>query len=270
MALNEVTITKAIVERFTEKFLEHTTLDVAIVGGGPSGLVAAYYLAKAGKKVAMFERKLSVGGGMWGGGMLMNEIVVQKEARYVLDEFGIRTRAYGDEYYTADSVECVAAITAAAMKAGAKIFNAVSAEDVIIRDGRVCGLVINWTPVDLTGMHVDPLSIWADCVVDATGHPTELLKVIERKADIPFNTPSGGIEGERSMWADRAEALTVDHTREICPGVYASGMAANAAFGGPRMGPIFGGMLLSGHKISQLVCERQSAGAEAEAEPCPA
>ncbi len=27
------------------------------------------------------------GGGMWGGGMLFNEIVVQEDARHLLDEF---------------------------------------------------------------------------------------------------------------------------------------------------------------------------------------
>jgi len=33
-------------------------LDVAIVGGGPSGLVAGYNLAKDGFKVALFETNL--------------------------------------------------------------------------------------------------------------------------------------------------------------------------------------------------------------------
>ena len=100
---------------------------------------------------------------------------------------------------------------------------------------------------------MDPLSISARYVIEATGHPLELLKVIERKADIKLNTPSGGIMGERSMWAQKAEALTMENTREICPGVYVAGMAANAAFGGPRMGPIFGGMLLSGRKVAREI-----------------
>jgi thiamine thiazole synthase len=32
-------------------------------------------------------------------------------------------------------------------------------------------------------------------------------------------------------------------------------MSANAAFGGPRMGPIFGGMLLSGRRVAELILD---------------
>lgn len=74
MELDEIVISRAIIERFARKFSQGLELDVAIVGAGPSGLVAAYYMAKAKVKVAIFERKMSVGGGMWGGGMLFNEI----------------------------------------------------------------------------------------------------------------------------------------------------------------------------------------------------
>jgi len=54
-----------------------TETDVAIAGAGPAGMSAAYYLAKEGVKTAIFEQKLSVGGGMWGGGMMFSRIVVQ-------------------------------------------------------------------------------------------------------------------------------------------------------------------------------------------------
>ncbi|MBW2630872.1 MAG: thiazole biosynthesis protein [Deltaproteobacteria bacterium] len=253
MSLNEVVITKAIIERFSQKFLEYTEVDTAIVGAGPSGLVAAYFLAKAGRKVAIFERKLSIGGGMWGGGMMFNEIVVQEEGKEILDMFDIGTREYEPGYYTADAVESVTTICSNAMKAGAKVFNCMSVEDVIIREGRVTGLVVIWSPVEMAGLHVDPLSISAKHVIDATGHATEVLHVIERKADVVLNTKTGKIMGERSMWADKAERLTIENTKEICPGVFVSGMAANAAFGGPRMGPVFGGMLLSGKKVAELI-----------------
>jgi len=253
MGLSELIITRAIVDRFLHKFLEYTSVDVAIVGAGPSGLVAAGRLARAGKKVAIFERKLSIGGGMWGGGMMFNEIVVQEEARAFLEDFDVRCSAYEQGYYTADAIESVTAICARAMKDGAKIFNCMTVEDVIIREGRVTGLVITWSPVEMTGLHVDPLTITAGRVIDCTGHDTEVLRVIEKKADIRLLTPTGKIAGERSMWAEIAEKQTLENTREICPGVYVAGMSANAAFGGPRMGPIFGGMLLSGRKVAELI-----------------
>jgi len=143
------------------------------------------------------------------------------------------------------------------MKEGAKIFNCMTVEDVVIREGRVTGLVITWSPVEMAGLHVDPLTIAAKSVIDCTGHDTEVLRVIERKADIRFDTPTGKIMGERSMWAEIAEKKTLENTREICPGVYVAGMSANAAFGGPRMGPIFGGMLLSGRKAAEMILKEK-------------
>ena len=255
MSLSEITITKAIIERFFRKFIECIDVDTAIVGAGPAGMVASYFLAKAGRKVAIFERKLSAGGGMWGGGMMFNEIVVQEEGKEILDIFGVMTHAYEPGYYTADAIEAASTICSFATKAGARIFNCMSVEDVMIREGRVIGLVITWSPVQMTGLHVDPLTVTAKNIVDATGHDTEVLSVIARKADIKLYTETGKILGERSMWADKAERLTLENTKKICPGVYVAGMSANAAFGGPRMGPIFGGMLLSGKRVAELILD---------------
>jgi len=262
MELNERTITRAIVERYSKKFIEYTDVDAAIVGAGPAGLVAAYYLARAGRKVAVFERKLSIGGGMWGGGMMFNEIVVQEEGREVLDLFGVRTELYAPGYYTADAVEAASTICSQALKAGARVFNCITVEDVMIRRGVVTGLVLNWSPVEMAGLHVDPMTVTAHRIIDATGHATEVLRVIERKADVKLNTATGRVMGERSMWADRAERLTLENTRLICPGVYVAGMSANAAFGGPRMGPVFGGMLLSGRKAAEMILAEKKGGAK--------
>jgi len=256
MALNEVTITKAIIDRYYAKFTDCLETEVAIVGGGPSGLVAGYYLARAGKKVVLFERKLSIGGGVWGGGMMFNEIVVQESALHILEEFGIRYRKYEENYYTSDSVEAVACLTAKSVQSGLRIFNCISAEDVMMRTDRVIGLVLNWSSVEIAGLHVDPLAVRSNFVIDATGHATEIVKVVQDKVPGTLKTPTGKIEGEKSMWSDKAESLTVENTCEVFPGLYVVGMAANATFGGPRMGPIFGGMLLSGEKSARELIGR--------------
>ena len=60
--LQETVITRAVVESFTAKFIDHIENEVVIVGAGPSGLVLGYYLSKAGIKTAIYEKKLSPGG----------------------------------------------------------------------------------------------------------------------------------------------------------------------------------------------------------------
>lgn len=256
MQLDDIKVSRVIIERFYTKLLDSLELDVAIVGGGPAGMTAAYYLAGAGKKVALFERKLAPGGGMWGGGMMFNEIVVQTESKDIVDEFGITSVSCGDGYFSVDSVEAVSTICSKACKAGAKIFNCISAVDVMIIGGRVTGLVINWTPVELVKLHVDPLTIRAKFIIDGSGHPAEIASIILNKGGIKLNTETGGLMGEKPMDAEVGEKMTVENTREICPGVFAAGMSCNAIFGAPRMGPVFGGMLMSGKKVANLILEQ--------------
>ncbi len=256
MKLDDIKISRAIIENFQQKLLDNLATDVAIVGAGPSSLVAAYYLAKSGKKVAIFEKKLAPGGGMWGGGMMFNEIVVQKEAKKILDEFGIRSREVEQGYFTADSVEAVSSLCYKAVHAGVTLFNLVTAVDVMFQKGRVTGLVINWTPVDHTRLHVDPLTVRSKYVVDASGHPSEIARILQDKMGVKLKTKTGRIMGEKSMWADAAEEVIMKNTREMYPGAYVIGMAANAVYGAPRMGPIFGGMLLSGKKVAEILMKK--------------
>ena len=256
MKLSDEKITKAIVERYTKKFVESLNQDVIIAGAGPAGLTTAYYLAKKGYKVSVFERKLSIGGGMWGGGMMFNEIVVGEDGKKLLDEFEIKSEKYDEGYYTADSVEATSTICSKAVKAGVKVFNCISVEDVMIDKGDVCGVVINWSAVEAANLHVDPLSVRSKFVVEATGHPLEVLHILEKKVEGNLFTKTGKIIGEKSMNADVGERTVVENTKEIFNNVYVVGMAANAAFGTNRMGPIFGGMLLSGKKLADILIER--------------
>ena len=249
--MDEVIISKAITETYLKDLLESMEVEVAIVGAGPSGMTAAYYLAKNRVKVAIFERKLSVGGGMWGGGMMFNRIVVQPEGKEILDELGIATEEYQKGYYTADAVEATSTLCSRTVKAGARIFNLLSVEDVMIReDDRITGLVLNWSAVSLANLHVDPLAMRAKLVIDATGHDAEVCRIVARKTGAKLE-----IRGEKSMWAEVGEKAIVENTKQVCPGLLVAGMAANAVFSSPRMGPIFGGMLLSGRKAAELAMD---------------
>jgi thiazole biosynthesis enzyme len=249
----ETRIAAAIIGRYFEKLRDCLTLDVALVGAGPSSLVAARDLARRGFRTAVFESRLAPGGGVWGGGMLFNEVVVQEDVLPILEDFGISVQPAGEGLLTCDAVELAAALILGACRAGARIFNAVKVQDLMVREGRVAGVVVNWSPVARLEMHVDPLVIAARAVVDGSGHPSTAAEMAVRKAGLRLDTPTGGIVGEKPMWMELGESATVENTKRLCPGLYAAGMAANNVQGGYRMGPVFGGMLRSGRKVAELV-----------------
>jgi thiazole biosynthesis enzyme len=254
--MDEVTISRAIVESYMKDFMGAMEVDVAVAGAGPAGLVTAYSLAKEGIKVVMFERQLRVGGGMSGGGMMFNRIVFQEEGKRILDEFEVSAKEYKKGYYVADSLEAISTICSGAIRAGAKIFNLINVEDVMVReDDRITGLVLNWSAVSWSKLHVDPLTVRCKVAVDATGHDAEVCRIVVGKIGPKLRTKTGEVMGEKSMWAERGEREILENTREVYPGLVVAGMTANAVFGSPRMGAIFGGMLLSGRKAAQVAME---------------
>lgn len=255
MGIDDVVVTRTIFDRFSKEFRDCFEVDVAIAGAGPTGLIAGKYLAKAGKRVVIFERKLSIGGGMWGGGMTFPVIVVQKASKHILDEVDVRVRDEGDGYYSADSIEAVTKLCSSAIDAGTRVFNTISVEDVLLKGETVNGFVINWSAVEIADLHVDPVSIRARYCIDATGHAAEICDIVCKKVG-SLRTPSGGLEKERSMCAEIGEKTVVENTKEVYPGLFVAGMAANAVYGAPRMGPIFGGMLLSGKRAAELILKK--------------
>ena len=252
----EESVSRAIVRGFADKLEACLNVDVAIVGAGPSGLVCAAILAAEGRKVAIFERRLAPGGGVWGGAMLNNDIIVQKDLCGFLDECGMRWEDSGEALVRVDSVEAASALIYRAVHTGATLFNAMTVEDVVYKEDRVAGIVINWTPVLREGMHVDPLAVMSRAVLDATGHDARLTAKVAEKAGIKLRTPTGGVAGEKPMWAEVGERATEENTCEVYPGLFVSGMAANGVFGAARMGPIFGGMFRSGQKAARLISKQ--------------
>ncbi len=253
MVIDEALITRAIVKAATDKLYRLAEVDVIIVGAGPAGLTAATYLARNGLNTLVIERRLSFGGGMGGGGMQLPAVLVQKPADSILREFGCKLRRFDDDLYVVDPAEMIAKLATAAIDAGAEILLGVSVDDVVFRvednTPRIVGVVVQWSSTIIAALHVDPISFKAKAVIDCTGHEAEVISVAVKKVPgLEITLP-----GEASMWAAEGEKLIVEKTGKVCPGLYVAGMAVATLYRIPRMGPIFGGMLLSGKRVAELV-----------------
>jgi thiamine thiazole synthase len=245
----EVDISRTILQEYTRRLSEHLDSDVVIVGGGPAGLAAGYYLAKAGVKTTIVEKKLSIGGGIWGGAAGYN--IVTFEDNDILNEIGVTTNKTG-KLYTADSIEFATALAYKARKAGAVIFNLLEAEDIVLKEETVKGIVVNSASARAIRLHVDPFCICGKYVIDATGHPAELVSMLKKRKPDLFPRELQ----EYFMNVEASEAGVVERTGEVFPGLFVAGMAVCDVYNLPRMGPIFGGMLKSGKKVAELINEK--------------
>lgn len=249
MPIDELAISRAILDAHHRKLSCCLDSDVLIVGGGPAGLVAAAHLAAEKRRVVIIERQLAPGGGIWGGGMAMNDVVVQAEATHLLTAIGLSPRPCDHGLFTVDAVAMASALIGAAVQAGAILLNLTFMEDVCMRNGAVDGLVVNRTRIG-DALPVDPIVFRAKAVIDTTGHEAAVVEKLRKRRLLP---PEIAVAGEQPMHAAAGEAFVVERTAQVLPGLYVAGMAVCATFGGPRMGPIFGGMLLSGEKVARLV-----------------
>ncbi len=246
--VSEAEISRAIISEFSKELHELIESDVAIIGAGPSGLMAAKELARAGHKVVIFEANNYLGGGFWIGGYLMNKLTVREPAQKVLDELGVPYKAASEGLYVADGPHACSKLIAAACEAGAKTINMTKCDDIVLKNDKVSGVVINWTPVSALPRAitcVDPISTQAKLVIDATGHDAVLVKALEARGRIKA-------KGMGAMDAESSEDLVVEYTGEAYPGLIVAGMAVSTTYGLPRMGPTFGGMLLSGRKAAEV------------------
>lgn len=246
--VGEKEITAAIAKDFFEKLLDNVETDCIIVGAGPSGLVAARELAKEGFKVLIVEANNYLGGGFWIGGYLMNGITVREPANKVLEELNIPHKKMGEGLYLADGPHACSKLIAAACEAGVRVLNMTKFDDVVLREGnRVAGAVVNWTPVSALPRQitcVDPIALESKLVIDATGHDAHVANALAKREMLK-------VRGFGAMWVERSEDMLVEKTGEVSPGLIVTGMAVATVFGLPRMGPTFGGMLLSGKRAAE-------------------
>jgi len=251
--VGEKDVTRAIVTEFCKQFEEYVESDCIIIGAGPSGLMAGRNLAKAGKKVLIVERNNYLGGGFWIGGYLMNKVTVRHPAERILDELGIPYKEVTKGLLVADGPHACSKLIASACDSGVVFANMTAFDDLVLKeDGRVCGAVINWTPISALPREitcVDPVAIESEIMIDATGHDAQVVKKLEERGLIKT-------KGFGAMWVERSEDLIMEHTNEVHPGLIVTGMAVSTTYGLPRMGPTFGAMLLSGEVAAEVALEK--------------
>lgn len=244
--VSDAKITKAILKDFSRWFEDYINCDVIIVGGGPSGLLAARDLASQNIKTLIIEANNYLGGGFWMGGYLMNTLTFRSPSEKILKELGIPYKEADEGLYTADGPNACSKLISAACDAGAKILNMTRFDDVVYHNGKVNGVVINWTPVAYLPRQiscVDPVSLESKVVIDGTGHDASVCRSLEKRGILK-------LKDFGPMDAVGSEDLVVEKTGQIHPGLFITGMAVSTAYGIPRMGPTFGAMLASGRKAA--------------------
>lgn len=245
--ISEAKITRAIVGEFTKWFQDYVVCDVIIVGGGPSGLMAAYDLANKGVKTLIVESNNYLGGGFWVGGYFMNTLTFRAPSERILAELNITFKRVEEGLFVSDGPGTCAKLIAAASDAGAKMLNVTRFDDVVFRNGKVEGIVINWSPIVSMPRAIaclDPVSLESQVVIDATGHDAHVCNALARRGLLE-------ISNFGPMDAQTSEDLVVEKTQEVFPGLLVCGMSVSTLFGIPRMGPTFGSMLVSGRKAAQ-------------------
>jgi thiazole biosynthesis enzyme len=246
--VREGEVTRAIVTSFLRQLEDYAESDVIIVGAGPSGLIAGRELAKAGGKVLIIEQNNYLGGGFWVGGYFMNKVTLRAPAQEILDELGVPYSPASEGLYVADAPHACSRLIAASCDAGAKFLNLTMVEDIVIHEDRIGGVVVNWSPIVHLPKEVsalDPIPLEAKVVIDATGHDASVAKKLAQRGALKM-------AGEGALWINKSEDAVVERTGEVYPGLIVTGMAVAGVYGLPRMGPTFGGMLLSGKRAAEI------------------
>jgi thiamine thiazole synthase len=211
--------------------------------------MAARDLANAGFKTLIIESNNYIGGGFWIGGYFMNTLTFRAPADKILDELKIPYKEIEKGLFVADGPAACSKLISATCDSGAKILNLTKFDDVVYRNNRVEGVVINWSPVSALPRQitcVDPIALESKVVIDATGHDAWVAKSLEKRGLLKLETYG-------PMDVNTSEDLVVEKTGQIHPGLYAIGMAVSTIYGIPRMGPTFAGMLFSGRKAAQEI-----------------
>lgn len=237
--IRESIVSREMTRRYMTDMITHADTDVVIVGAGSAGLSCAYELSKdPSVRVAIVEQSVSPGGGAWLGGQLFSAMVVRKPAHLFLDDVGV---PYDDNSESYVVVRHAALFTSTILsrvlaRPNVKLFNAVAAEDLIVREGRVGGVVTNWALVAMNHDKqscMDPNVMEARVVVSSCGHDGPFGATgVKRLRGIGM---IDGVVGMKALDMNAAEDAIVRLTREVVPGMIVTGMEVAEIDGAPRM-----------------------------------
>jgi thiamine thiazole synthase len=246
--VSEKEITRTIATMFNETMAEYTDSDVIIIGAGPAGLTAGRDLANMGVRTLIIEQNNYIGGGYWVGGYMMNPVTVRAPAQKIWDELGVPYRKTREGLYATWGPHACSKLIAATCDAGVRFLQLTKFDDLVLKNKRVSGVVINWMPVSALPRNitcVDPVALESKIVIDASGHDSVAVKRLMDRGYVKW-------KGMDPLWVEGSEDEVVNHTGEVFPGLIATGMSVTETHGLPRMGPTFGSMLLSGKKAAEI------------------
>ncbi|KAG2479933.1 MAG: Thiamine thiazole synthase [Nitrosopumilales archaeon] len=250
--VKEVEITKAIANEFHSVLIDRAESDVIIIGAGPAGLTAGRELSTMGFKVLIVEQNNYLGGGYWLGGYMMNPVTVREPAQKIWDELGIPYKKVSEGLYLTPGPHAVSKLIAGACDSGVKFLNLTKFDDLVLKNGRVSGVVVNWMPVSALPRNitcVDPIAFESKMVIDASGHDSVAVKRLVDRNLVEW-------KGMNPMWVENGEEHVVEKTGEIFPGLVIAGMSVTETYGLARMGPTFGSMLFSGKKAAEITAAK--------------
>ncbi len=250
--VREVDITKAIADEFHSVLIDRAESDVIIIGAGPAGLTAGRELSIMGFKVLIIEQNNYLGGGYWLGGYMMNPVTVREPAQKIWDELGVPYKKVGNGLYLTPGPHAVSKLIAATCDAGVKFLNLTKFDDLVLKNGRVEGIVVNWMPVSALPRNitcVDPIAFESKMVIDASGHDSVAVKRLVDRKLVEW-------KGMNPMYVNEGEEYVVEKTGEVYPGLVAAGMSVTETYGLARMGPTFGSMLFSGKKAAEITAAK--------------
>ena len=140
----------------------------------------------------------------------MNKLTVRAPGLEVLDEIGVPYKEVEPGLFVADGPHACSKLVVAACDAGAKIINMTKVDDVVMREGRVGGVVINWTPVGALPRAItcfDPVAIESKLVIDATGHDAIVVNCLVERGIVDIKGFGGMLISGKRVAAIAIELL---------------------------------------------------------------